>query len=423
MNTPQLLRRPGRAGLRPAAIRNEAGLLRHMSWRWGLQIGVCVAVIVAVLSGLAVLIVLRSQQSAANTLLTQATARADDVTDPPAGVWLVITDGRGIASTPGLPDALPDRAALAQVSRTGTAEMDMVPGTGAMYQVYTQRRGGDTVQAALDLRANHDERERLLAAMLASGGLGLVLAAAVGMWFGRRAAAPVAAALALQRRFVSDASHELRTPLTYLSMRAQLVLRHLKRGDRPAQLATEMGGLVDDARHLSVILDDLLLAADTRTRTEHEPVDLVVLAAQVVAASTPAAAEQGVSITNHPDQASALVLGSGAGLRRALTAVLDNAVQHATHAVAINVCRDGGQIVVDIDDDGPGIDPAILPHLFERFASTRRTNDEPVQGVRRRHYGIGLALVSEIASRHGGTITARDRADGGATLRLSLPAL
>ena len=400
---------------------SEARLIRQMSWRWGLQISVCVAVIVAALSGLAVLMVLRSQESAANELLTQTTAQADDVIDPPAGVWLVIAGRPGMESTQGLPAELPDRAALDRVSRTGTAEMDMVHGAHGMYQVYTQRRGSSTVQAALDLRANHDERERLLAAMLASGGLGLVLAAVAGAWFGRRATVPVAAALAMQRRFVSDASHELRTPLTHLSIRVQLLRRHLRLGAPPAQLTTEMDGVVGDAAHLSVILDDLLLAADTRSEQQAGPVDLVVLAAQVIAASTPNAAEQGISITGRPEQSSALVEGSEGGLRRALTALLDNAVQHASGVVTVSIRRASGTVDIEVDDDGPGIDPSMLPHLFERFASARRDNTDPERGDRR-HYGIGLALVNEIASRHGGTVTARNRPGGGASLRLSVPA-
>jgi two-component system OmpR family sensor kinase len=389
-----------------------------MTWQWGLQIGVGVAVIVAVLSGLAVLIVLRSQESAAVTLLTQATARADDVAEAPAGVWLVMIDGHGTTATTGLPNVLPDKDALARVGRSGVAEMDTVEGGEAGYQVYTQQRGPVTVQAALDLRANHDERERLLAAMVVSGAVGLLLAAAAGAWFGRRSAVPVATALALQRRFVSDASHELRTPLTHLSIRAQLLRRHFRRGTGRDTLSSEVDGLVDDTERLAGILDDLLLAADTRTDPATEPVDIVVLAAQVVAASTPAAAERSVTITTHPERPSVLVLGSAGGLRRALTALLDNAVRHARHAVSVSVRGGGGHVVVDIGDDGPGIDPQVLPHLFERFTSTDRgLKDE----TGRRHYGIGLALVSEIADRHNGAIEATNGTEGGATLRLTLP--
>ncbi len=397
----------------------EAGLLRQMTWQWGMQIGVCVAVIVAVLSGLAVLIVLRSQESAAITLLTEATARADDVGDAPAGMWLVMSGKRGTAATTGIPRALPDKDALARVARTGVAEMDTVDGGEAGYQVYTQQRGADTVQAALDLHANHDERERLLAAMLVSGTVGLLLAGAAGAWFGRRSAVPVATALAVQRRFVSDASHELRTPLTHLSIRAQLLRRHFRRGTDLDTLSDEVDGLVDDTEQLTGILDDLLLAADPRTGPASEPVDIVVLAAQVVAACTPAAAEQSVTIITHPEQPSVLVLGSQGGLRRALTALLDNAVRHARHAVSVTVRGSGGQAVVDIGDDGPGIAPDVLPHLFERFTSTSRG---PEDSTGTRHYGIGLALVSEIADRHNGSIEATNGTEGGATMRLTLPA-
>ncbi|HEY4019404.1 MAG TPA: HAMP domain-containing sensor histidine kinase [Pseudonocardiaceae bacterium] len=400
----------------------EAGLLRHMTWQWGLQIGACVAVIVAVLSGLAVLMVLRSQESAAITLLTQATAHADDVGDAPAGMWLVIVNQSGTKATNGLPAGLPDRAALTRVAASGTAEMDQVPGGEAGYQAYTQQRGAETVQAVLDLRVNNDERERLLAAMLFSGAVGLLLAAGAGAWFGRRSAVPVAAALMLQRRFVSDASHELRTPLTHLSIRAQLLRRHFRGGTDATKLGSEVDGLVDDTERLAGILDDLLLAADPRTGADAKPVDIVVLAAQVVAATAPAAAEQAVTITTHPERASLLVLGSPGGLRRALTALLDNAVRHARAAVSVTVRGGGGQVVVDIGDDGPGIDPEILPHLFERFTSTRRGPEpEPVDATGRRHYGIGLALVGEIADRHNGGIAAINGQDGGATLRLTLP--
>jgi signal transduction histidine kinase len=258
--------------------------------------------------------------------------------------------------------------------------------------------------------------------MLASGGLGLALAAAVGAWFGRRAAAPVAAALAMQRRFVSDASHELRTPLTHLSIRVQLLRRHLRRGVPPAQVTAEMDGVVEDADHLAVILDDLLLAADTRPEHATEPVDIVVLAALVIAASTPSAAERGISITGRPELASAIVNGSKGGLRRALTALVDNAIQHATSGVTVAIRRTGGTVDVEVADDGPGIDPSMLPHLFERFASARKDAVESGKDTRRRHYGIGLALVSEIASRHQGSVTARNREQGGASMRLRLPA-
>jgi signal transduction histidine kinase len=97
-----------------------------------------------------------------------------------------------------------------------------------------------------------------------------------------------------------------------------------------------------------------------------------------------------------------------------LTALLDNAVRHAASTVTVSVRRVGSDAVVQVADDGPGVDSEFLPHLFDRFASTG------VAGQRR--YGLGLALVGEIAARHGGSVSAANAATGGAVLRLTVPA-
>ncbi|HVV23836.1 MAG TPA: HAMP domain-containing sensor histidine kinase [Pseudonocardiaceae bacterium] len=387
----------------------DAVSLRRATWRLGLQIGSCVAAIVVVLSGLAVLIVLRGQDSSGSTLVQQAALRADDVTDPPAGVWLVIRTSSRTSATPGLPPGLPDTAAL---DRAGSGELDEITVAGNDYRLYTVRRDGHAVQAVMSLRGDHEERERLLMAMLTAGGLGLALAVAAGVWFGHRAVRPMAAALALQRRFVADASHELRTPLTLLSTRTQLLRRHLRRGVDLDDLAHEVDGVAADSRHLADILDDLLLAADTRA-ARTEDVDLVALTNQATEAARPAAAQQGVVLTVRSDEAGLAVHGSRTALRRALTAMLDNAVRHAGSTVTVVVRRTGTRAVVEVTDDGPGVAPEILPHVFERFASTGETGQ--------RRYGIGLALVGEIAARHRGDVSATNAADGGAVLALTLP--
>jgi signal transduction histidine kinase len=393
-------------------------LLRRATWRLGLQIALSFAVIVAALSALAVFIVLRTQQADAAALLQQATSHADDVTDPPAGVWLAIqTAAHARSVTPGLPKGLPDQAALDRTTRTGGAEMDDVRISGTDYRVYTQMRGTETVQAVLNLHPDRQAQERLVMAMVVTGGIGMLLSAAVGMWFGRRAVRPMATALALQRRFVSDASHELRTPLALLTTRAQLHRRHLRHGAEPDVLTDEADGVVTDAGHLTDILEDLLLAADARPGSPTVVIDLVELAEQAVAA---AATQQAITVTLSNQGRPVRVRGTRGGLRRALTALLDNAVRHADTMVTVTVEQSESRAVVDVTDDGPGIDPAILPRMFERFASTAVPNGAPTG---RRRYGLGLALVSEIAARHGGTISAHPAPGGGAVLRLTLPAL
>jgi signal transduction histidine kinase len=401
----------------PRAASEDERLVRRTALRIGLQTAAAVAVTVVVLCAVAILVVLQSQRDVQNALLNTAIARADDVNDPPAGVWLVVEHAGQRTVSPGLPAGFPDETAIRITAADQTNRATDVTVGGREYVVHTQPHGGGVVQAIMDLRSSHVDRDRLLNALLISGAVGLVLAGAVGAWLARRAVSPLLQALAVQRRFVADASHELRTPLTLLSTRAQLLRRRLKQGTDPGSTGADADGLVDDAARLTTILEDLLLAADPREEVPQQRVDLRLLVKQAADAAQPAAQERGVRLTVEGRADPIHLNGFESGLRRAVTALLDNGIRHARAAVRIVVGVENGQARVDVEDDGPGIDPAIVPSIFNRFAST--PDDGAAAG--RRRYGLGLALVSEIAARHGGSVTAHTSRGGGATLRLLLP--
>jgi len=142
----------------------------------------------------------------------------------------------------------------------------------------------------------------------------------------------------------------------------------------------------------------------------------------VAAAAAPSAVAGGVSVRCRVAPGTVVVDASPTSLRRALTALIDNAVRHARTEVTVTVTSTAAKVVIEVSDDGPGIQPDMLPRLFERFESSDPT------GSTQRSYGLGLALVSEVATRHGGTVTARnrehsgpDRPTGGAALELSIP--
>ena len=261
-----------------------------------------------------------------------------------------------------------------RVAATGTAEIVRTRIGGRDMLVRTDAKAADAgtvvVQAALDLTSEHRQLDELLQTLLMVTAAGLVLAALAGSWLARRAVRPMEAALTLQRRFVADASHELRTPLTLLSTRAQMLRRRVRAGHGAAELQTDIDGVVADAERLAGILDDLLLAADPRSAGPDEMVDIAAVADDVVAAATPAATTAGMTISGPHDAGPAVVRGSSVGLRRALTALTDNAIRHASAVVMVDVSTIGRSVVVKITDDGPGIDSAMLPRLFDRFAST-----------------------------------------------------
>jgi len=393
----------------------DARLLRRTALRLGAQAAGLVAAAVLALVGLAVAVVLSAQRSAAENLLRDAVARADDVNDPPAGIWLAIQLGAGTAVSPGMPPGLPDPSALQSVARGPQLE-ETVHRRGRAFRVLTVRTPNGAVQAVLDLSAEHAERERLLRALLAAGSLGLALAVAAGSLLGRRAVRPLADALALQRRFVADASHELRTPLTLLSTRAQLLARDLGRmhPDVPA-LRRDAAGVVGDARRLGDVVEDLLVAADPRVPAE--PIDLGQLLREVTEASSAYAAERGVRFETTVPPEPLVLSGHAAALRRALLALVDNAVEHSPigGSVRLRCGREGShRMRITVSDKGPGVDPANSGGLFARFSSGGHS-------AGRRRYGLGLALADEVAARHGGRVELVSTPPGaGATFALVL---
>ncbi len=388
-------------------------------------------------STLVVLVVLNGQQQQTTATLRQAISnthgdgvdRRDTDDSAVRNVAIAVLDGHGTRIEGVMPVGLPDRAVMARVARTGRADQRQVVLAGRHFAVRTAVHGDATVQAVMDLREQREEIARLLQAIVVGGAIGVAPVSAVAVLLGRRAVRPLAEALTLQQRFVADAAHELRTPLTLLSTRAQLLgrrLQHAEMTDPAAQTQLEAGAreLVADAASLTEILEDLLLAADRTAELPDVPVDLAAVAREAVTAAAVAADPAGIRIRlaiSADDDALHIGAGSRPAVLRAANALIDNAVTHASSQVDVRVVPRGGGVDLEVADDGPGIDAQTLPTIFERFASRRAAGESGPHG--RRHYGLGLALVSDVAARHGGTVGVEHRADGhsGAVFRLHLP--
>lgn len=398
----------------------DAADLRRTSLRLGLQAGLLVVGCLVIVGALIFVVYERAADSAADQLLEDTTSNIDAASEAPPGVLVAVVTPAGRSVSPEMPEGLPDEEQIAATTRDGKTRQVDLERDGDTYTVRTAAVGDRVTQAVLDRHEAEEQRGRILTALLTAGVAGVLLAALVAAWLARRTVRPMAETIAMQRRFVADASHELRTPLTLLSTRAQLLSRRLRR-DRQVtdQVVADVDGVVADTRVLTEILDELLTAADTRGQAEWTTVDVGALVEEAAGAASAAAEKAAVSLTvGHLD--AALVEGSPASLRRALTALLDNAVSHASSAVSIAVHATAGSVEVSVSDDGPGIPDDIAPRLFDRFSSLR---PETTSADGRRHYGLGLALVADVAANHQGRVAVTDRADGGpgAVFTLTLP--
>ena len=409
--------------------------LQRTARRIGLQTAGLLIACVVVVAAVLYLAVVRSQDEQMTRSLTSAVATAGrgrdddghDLSQPRGGIQYAVLDYRGLRSSPDIPPGLPDLAVIQAVASTHQQDRRTVNLAVGGYDVLTAQRGDDTVQVIASTLEQHQERERILSGLGVAGGAGVVLATLAAAILARRAVRPMARALEQQRRFVADAGHELRTPLTLLSTRSQLLARRVRDHTTPADqreqlIERDAAGIVTDTTALVAILEDLLTEADDRTPVPHLAVDLADVTRSVTESAQAAAQTAGVRLrTEIETSGSMIVTGARTALARAVAALVDNALDHATTEIVVRLSRAGRSVVVEVVDDGPGIPSDTLPRMFDRFSSDRR----PVTDHGgRRHFGLGLALVSEIAVRHGGTITAENRKTHppGALLRLTIPA-
>jgi signal transduction histidine kinase len=250
-------------------------------------------------------------------------------------------------------------------------------------------------------------------------GIGAIVLAGLASWLiGRSAVRPLGTALALQRSFVADASHELRTPLAVLDARLQLLERRPPQG---ADLVAALRTLRGDTHALIELTTDLLLLAEAGSPGggESARTPLAPLVEETAEAMALVAGERRITVeATAPD--SAWVAMPETSLKRALTALLDNAIAHAPDGSTVRVRATpfGRRVELTVQDEGGGIRGVQPERVFERFAHA----GEETRPDGKRGFGIGLALVRDVVVRWGGTVSVASTSDRGTTMRLDLPA-
>ncbi len=392
----------------------EWAAVRRARLRIAVITGVIITLLITVAGGVSHTVMVGAQNDQVWRELRYGAAYGD-LSSPPVCTWLYAPGATPLANAPA---GFPVRADVDRVLRTHEPVERTVRRNHTQYLVRTQlRAGGKPVQAVFDMRFQLADRDHLWTALGVAELVGLLAAAVTGAVLGRRAVAPLAEALARQRRFVTDASHELRTPLTLVYTRAQVLVRQADAEELPGPHREGLVRLVGSVGRLGDVLDDLLLSASLATgparRSEHRPVDLVELARSVVAEESDRAREGRLTVVVESPPPPLSVDGVESALRRAVGELLSNAITHtpAGGRIEVSVTRSGGSVGLSVSDTGPGFDLAGAERLFQRF---HRAGD----GGR---YGLGLALLREVVTHHGGTVAAEGRPGSGARFTITFP--
>jgi two-component system sensor histidine kinase CiaH len=261
-----------------------------------------------------------------------------------------------------------------------------------------------------------EAKSRLLLRLGLANGVIIVLASGLGYLLAGRTLAPIEHAYKEQERFVGDASHELRTPLTVLRTNLEVFLRNKRPTLTGAKsLVQDSLGEVKRLEHLTNSL--LTLSQPHSSSDDHQLVDLKPILHAVTARFASVAGGKGVKLTTR--LTSVQVRGHEDELTSLFTALIDNAIKYAKKGkgkVSLSLTKSGKSVLVKIKDNGIGIGKHDLPHIFDRFY---RADSARSKGGESGGYGLGLAIVEQIADAHHADLQVTSRVGQGTTFQLT----
>jgi signal transduction histidine kinase len=217
-----------------------------------------------------------------------------------------------------------------------------------------------------------------------------------------------------QLHTITDAlAHDLRSPLTAIRGKLEAALLPGSSTDPTERIVSAIEELDRLSNFLNTSLDVSEARADA-LRLSPAEIDLASLVCAIADFFEPSFSERGCSLQVRIAEA-VHVSADAALLHRVIANLLDNEIKHLppSRTVCVSVQKGHETAILTIEDDGPGFDPEVLPHLFERR----------VKGKTSRGHGLGLAFVQAVVRVHGGSVDATNRVGDGIRISVSLPLL
>jgi signal transduction histidine kinase len=236
----------------------------------------------------------------------------------------------------------------------------------------------------------------------------------------RRARAEAERSNRVKDEFLAIVSHELRTPLSaVLGWTRLLRTSALPEDRRDRALETIERNAVNQAQLIEDLLDVSRITSG-KIRLETQRVELARAAEAAVESARPAAEAKHIAMTVDPGARGEGVIGDATRLQQIVWNLLTNAVKFTPQggAIRVAIAREGGDLALSVSDDGQGLDPGFLPHVFEPFRQQDGSTTRAHGGL-----GLGLSIARNLVEMHGGTIAAESAGPGrGATFTVRLPA-
>ncbi len=221
-----------------------------------------------------------------------------------------------------------------------------------------------------------------------------------------------------QMELLANVSHDLRTPLTMIKGYAEMV-RDISWSDEE-QCASDLAVIVKETDRLTALVNEILVYSELQTEDDPgdvEPVDLSALLERVADSFETLYKPEGI-VVERDIQKGVIVNGNVGRLERAFYNLADNAFRHTgtDKTIKLSLTIKNGRASASVSDHGQGIDPKELPHIWDRYYTSRQRGGKGVSG-------LGLAIVRQIVTLHKGTCRAESEPGNGSVFTVELPIL
>src|SRR6266542_6878983 len=347
----------------------------------------------------------------------------------PGGYFYAISDADGqiLSSSPYLDaEALASTSTLVKAINNGDTFADTTSSKGEPQRIYVfpmavSGGGGALVQIGRSTEPEEAALSQLRIILLAVLAISVVPAVGGGYLLSGRALRPIKTAMEAQRTFIADASHELRTPAAVVRTNAELLKRHLATGTKQTAAGDQVAldDILSESDRLGRMVDQMLTLAEAdagqRTVLTFE-VSLNDLIDEVVRSMRSLAEARQISLEAQLLEEIS-VSGDPGRLRELLSVLLDNAVKYSDEGGRVEVAlrQEHKKAIITVSDNGPGIPPEALPHVFDRFYRVDKARSRESGGT-----GLGLAISQHIVDAHGGTINIESSVGAGTRVTVEL---
>ena len=224
---------------------------------------------------------------------------------------------------------------------------------------------------------------------------------------------------AARKGFLADMSHELRTPLTVIRGEADVTLRNADAS--PSEYERALRVIVDQARHMGGLVDDLLFVAASeagRPPIRHDAVDIVHIVRDAIKGLETTCAGRDLLLSASYGVKQAVVHGDARHLKRLTLILIENAILYSMRGrrIDVSIQGTGSEIEIRIEDQGIGIAPEELSLVFDRHFRGMKAREQNPSGS-----GLGLPMAKAIAEAHGGSIVLEGKPGIGTTAIVRLP--